>query len=84
MGRKVVEDGGQSSNVILVRVGGDDDVEGLDPAVPKIGRNDIFSDIQIRFSGFPELQQPSAVDQHARASGKHQQQAIALADVDGG
>ncbi len=55
----------------------------LDSPVPQIRRNHILADIQVGLPAFAELQQPAAVHQHAASSGKYQQQAVALAHVDG-
>ena len=81
---EIFEDRGEPADVVLMRVRRHHDIEPPDPPAPKIRRNDIFARVQAGAAFLcPVRQQPSAVDQHFRALGEHNQQTVALTDVDG-
>ena len=52
-------------------------------AVPQVGRDDICSGIELRGSASAE-RRDAAIDQQALAVGEDDEQAVALADIDGG
>jgi hypothetical protein len=72
---KVFKNGNEPAGVILMRVGGHQYVDALNAAAPKIGRDDIFTGIQIRAALLPaaEAQDASTVDHHAAAFWKDHQ-----------
>ena len=66
-----------------MRVRHGDDVETLDGSRPQVGRYDILADIDARLFGASERRDAAGVDQHQRALREADEQAVALADVDG-
>jgi hypothetical protein len=68
---EVFEDCGQASDVVLMGVGGDNDVEALNASGPKIGRDYVFAGIEGSRAGSAELKVASAVYQHFCAGGEN-------------
>jgi hypothetical protein len=82
---EIFEDGGETSGVIGVGVGGDDDVEAADTPAPEIGGDDVFAGIEAGTTLVSSiLEDASPIDEHFRAVGKEEEEAVALADIDGG
>ena len=81
---EIFDDGGQTARVVVVRMGERDHVELANGAAPKIGRHDVFADIEACSGGAAEGKHPAAVDEHQFGIGKADQQAVALPHIDGG
>ncbi len=65
-------------------MGKDGIVEVRDAAAPQIGRDHVFAHVDLRLAlHVRHAGKATGVDKHGLAVGKHDQQAIALADVDG-
>ena len=70
--------------MVLVGVGGDYDVEAGDASAPEVGGDYVFPGVEGRGAGVAVLEVAAAVDQHFQAVGEDQEEAVALAYVDGG
>ena len=81
---EIVDQRGQASDVIFVGVRQGDHVHGAHGAGPEIGRDYVFADIELRTRGVAEGRDAAAIHQHALSIGEGDQQAVALADIDGG
>src|SRR5579883_2451540 len=66
-----------------MRMGGGDDIEVADPAGPQIRGDNILPGVEVGAARAAELEDSAAIDQHGLRIGEHNQETIALADVDG-
>src|SRR5579875_2587196 len=81
---KIGDERAEAAGVILMGVGGDQDVDAADAAGPQIRRDNVLAGIEAGAALTAVLQEPAAVDDHDFSLGEGKQQAVALADVDGG
>src|SRR5471030_1457595 len=82
-GVEIGDQGGESADMVVVGVGHGDDVQAAEAAFPEIGRDYIFTDIELRGGPTAKSGDAAAIEEHALAIREDHQQAVALAHVDG-
>src|SRR5690348_181244 len=81
---EIVENCVQPADVVMMRVAQQDDIQLLYAPRPKVGRNDLLSDVDagLKASDVFRACQAAAVNQHGSAIRKCDENGIALADVE--
>jgi len=81
---KILDDGVEAVEMVVVRVGERDDVEALEAAGPEVGRDDFFADVGASAiaAGPRGAGEAAAVDEHSAAIGEGGEDRVTLADIE--